>query len=83
LSLADLHTPADKGEDISTGVLSLIFGTSHLQEVALAFLNSDTFDDDIDQKAARQRLIGLLRNAFEIDLFSDPMTAAMKALGMT
>jgi hypothetical protein len=48
LSLADLNALADKGKDISTGVLSLIFGTSHPQEVALAFLNSDTFNHDID-----------------------------------
>jgi hypothetical protein len=68
LSLADLNALADKGKDISTGVLSLIFGTSHPQEVALAFLNSDTFDHDVDQKSARPQLIGLLRNAFEIDL---------------
>jgi hypothetical protein len=34
----------------------------------LAFLNSDTFDHDIEQKSARPQLIGLLRNAFEIDL---------------
>jgi hypothetical protein len=31
LSLADLNALADKGKDISTGVLSLIFGTSHPQ----------------------------------------------------
>jgi hypothetical protein len=68
LSLADLNTLADKGKDISTGVLSLIFGTSTPQEVALAFLHSDKFDHDIKQKSARQQLISLLRNAFEIDL---------------
>jgi hypothetical protein len=68
LLLADLNVLADKGKDISTGVLSLIFGTSTPQEVALAFLNSDMCDHDIDQKSARQQLIGLLRNAFEIEL---------------
>jgi hypothetical protein len=68
LSLADLNALEDKGKDISTGVLSLIFGTPHPQEVALAFLNSDTFDHDIDQKSARPQLIGLLQDVFEIDL---------------
>ncbi|HEX9870726.1 MAG TPA: hypothetical protein VGC99_19450 [Candidatus Tectomicrobia bacterium] len=81
LSLADLNALADKGKDISTGVLSLIFGTSHPQEVALAFLNSDTFDNDVDQKSARPQLIGLLRNAFEIDLAeSIPLTEVRQRL---
>ena len=81
LSLADLNALADKGKDISTGVLSLIFGTSTPQEVALAFLNSDTFDHDIDQKSARQQLIGLLRNAFESDLpESAPLAEARQRL---
>jgi hypothetical protein len=40
LSLANLNALANRGKDISTGVLSLILGTSHPQEVALAFLNS-------------------------------------------
>jgi hypothetical protein len=39
LVLADLNTLADKGKDISTGVLSLIFGTANPQEVALTFLH--------------------------------------------
>ena len=38
LSLADLNSLADKGKDISTGVLTLIFGSANPQEVALAFL---------------------------------------------
>ncbi len=66
LSLADLNALADKGKDISTGVLSLIFGTAHPHEVALAFLNSSTFDHEIESKAARQELVGLLERAFEM-----------------
>src|SRR4029450_12401375 len=66
LSLADLNALADKGKDISTGVLSLIFGTAHPHEVALAFLNSSTFDHEIESKGARQALVGLLERAFEI-----------------
>jgi hypothetical protein len=66
LSLADLNALADKGKDISTGILSLIFGTAHPQEVALAFLNSSTFDNEIESKAARQELVGLLERAFEM-----------------
>ena len=66
LSLADLNALADKGKDISTGVLSLIFGTAHPHEVALAFLNISTFDHEIESKGARQELVGLLERAFEI-----------------
>jgi hypothetical protein len=66
LSLADLNALADKGKDISTGVLSLIFGTAHPHEVALAFLNSSTFDHEIESKGARQELVSLFERAFEI-----------------
>src|SRR5437016_684787 len=48
LSLSDLNALADKGKDIATGVLSLMFGTAHPQEVALAFLHSSTSDHEID-----------------------------------
>ena len=68
LSLADLNALADKGKDISTGVLSLIFGTAHPHEVALAFLNSSTFDHEIESKEARQELVGLLERAFEMTI---------------
>jgi len=49
LPLADLNALADKGKDVSEGILSLIFGASHPQEVVPAFLTGDTFDHDIDQ----------------------------------
>jgi hypothetical protein len=65
LSLADLNALAEKGKDISTGLLSLIFGTAHPHEVALAFLNSSTFDDEIERKGARQELVSLFARAFE------------------
>jgi hypothetical protein len=74
LSLADLNTLADKGKDISTGVLSLIFSTAHPQEVALAFLHSDDYDKEIDQKSARKDLLGLLQHAFDVEL---PATVAL------
>ena len=41
LSLADLNSLADKGKDISTGLLTLIFGSANPQDVALAFLGSE------------------------------------------
>jgi len=40
LSLADLNALAEKG-NVSSGVLTLIFGSANPQEVALAFLHGD------------------------------------------
>lgn len=71
MSLADLNTLADKGKDISTGVLSLIFGTATPQDVALAFLNSEVYDREVDKKSARRDLLRLLQNTFEVDLSDD------------
>ena len=58
-------------------MLSLIFGTAHPQEVALTFLNSDTFDHEVANKSALQELVGLLQNAFEVEL---PEHASVKTL---
>lgn len=54
LSLANLNALAEKGKDISTGVLSLIFGTANPQEVALAFVHDKRCDAEIEKKAARR-----------------------------
>lgn len=79
LSLDDLNTLADKGKDISTGVLSLIFSTAHPQEVALAFLHSDDYDAEIDQKSARKDLVGLLQHAFDVTLSATVALATTRA----
>lgn len=63
LSLADLDALAEKGGEISKGVLALIFGTGNSQEIALAFLNSDRFDPEIEKKSAAQELSTLFRVA--------------------
>ena len=68
LSLADLDSLADKGKDISTGVLSLIFGSGNPQEVALAFLHSEQYDKEISKKEAEKELRYLLQIGFDIDL---------------
>jgi hypothetical protein len=68
LSLADLNTLADKGKDISTGVLSLIFGTANPQDVALAFLHSENYDAEVAKKSAQKDLVGLFAHAFDIAL---------------
>lgn len=67
LSLADLNSLADKGKDISTGVLSLIFGTANPQEVGLAFLHDGGQDEEIEKKTAHQELAQLLASTFGIE----------------
>lgn len=68
LSLADLNSLADKGKDISTGVLTLIFGSANPQEVGLAFLHDDQHDDEIEKKQAEKELRHLLQVSFDIKL---------------
>lgn len=68
LSLADLNSLADQGIDISTGVLKLIFGSANPQEVALAFLHNDQYDEEIGKKEAQKELRHLLQVSFDIEL---------------
>jgi len=74
LSLADLNSLAEKGKDISTGVLALIFGTANPQEVALEFLNSDKYDEQVKKKEAEKELRRLFEISFDIQL---PATASL------
>jgi hypothetical protein len=68
LTLADLNSLADKGKDISTGLLTLIFGSANPQEVALALLHSDQCDEEIGKKEAEKELRHLLQVSFDIKL---------------
>jgi ribosome maturation protein Sdo1 len=54
--MADLNALAEKGKDISTGILSLIFGTANPQEVALAVLHDQRHDAEIEKKEAQKEL---------------------------
>ncbi|MBI5606691.1 MAG: hypothetical protein HY879_25455 [Deltaproteobacteria bacterium] len=64
LSLADLDALADKGCEISKGVIALLFGTGNLQEVALSFLDKDRLDESITQKDAKGELEEILQRDF-------------------
>lgn len=68
LSLADLNGLADRGKDISTGILTLIFGSANPQEVALAFLHDERYDAEIEKKSAQKELGNLLGVSFELEL---------------
>jgi len=67
LTIAELDKLAEKGGQRSKGVLTIIFDTGNPHEIALSFLNSDQFDDNINNKEAKCELIELLRNNFGYD----------------
>jgi hypothetical protein len=48
--------------------LTLIFGSANPQEVALAFLHSDQYDEEIGKKEAEKELRHLLQVSFDIEL---------------
>ena len=58
LTLKDVDALGLKGQDITQGVVSIIFGTGNSQEVALAFLASDRLDAEIEKKSAITELVG-------------------------
>ena len=66
LSLVDLDKLAEK--DTGQGVLSIIFNTDNPQEIALKFLTSDQYDNELVHKGAVSELATLLQNAFEVHL---------------
>ncbi|HVC94508.1 MAG TPA: PglZ domain-containing protein [Pirellulales bacterium] len=78
LSLANLNSLAEKGKDISTGILSLIFGTANPQDVALALLHDERYDEEIEKKSAHTELRKLLQAGFEIDLSNSPTLANLR-----
>ena len=75
LTLADLNALADKG-NVSSGVLTLIFGSANPQEVALAFLHGDFHDGEIEKKSAQNDLRNLLQPSFDIEEFPASATLA-------
>jgi hypothetical protein len=78
LSLADLNALADKGKDISTAVLSLIFGSANPQEVALAVLHDDRYDGEIEKKSAQRELRSLLQASFDIEIPASAMLSNLR-----
>ncbi len=77
LTLADLNALADKGGEISKGVLALIFGTGNPQDIALAFLDSDRHASEIKKKEAEGELAELLLRDFG---FETPKDAGLQDL---
>lgn len=67
ISLADLDRMADGGPGSSRGLLSLIFGTSSPHDVALRFLSSEQYDEELLNKDALPELAALLQLEFELE----------------
>ena len=67
LTLADLDALADKGGEVSKGVIALIFGTGNPQETALSFLDNDSLDESITKKEAMGELSELLQRDLGFD----------------
>jgi len=68
LTLADLDRLGERGEGISKGAVSVIFGTSNPQDLALALLSSKGHDKEIVAKKVQDEIAVLMRGEFEIDL---------------
>ena len=68
LTLADVNALAQKGGEISSGVISIIFGTGNPQEVALSFVASDKCDKEIEAKEAKLEICNLVGSSFDIKL---------------
>lgn len=82
LTLADLNALAEKGGEISSGVISIVFGTGNPQEVAVAFVGTDRFDEELERKSARTELARLLGSSFDIEVSPDmPLAEVRDQLG--
>jgi hypothetical protein len=80
IDLAGLDELAKHGEGITKGVVTLIFGTSSTQDIALKFLSSARHDEEIVKKEAGAELAMLLRNEFDVDLAQSKTPHDMRTL---
>jgi hypothetical protein len=68
LTLADLDRLAEQSATIGAGAVSLIFGTSSPEEVALLFAASEQYDAAIEAKNATPEVLALLSTGLGLDL---------------
>ena len=71
INLAELDDIANRGGEITKGVLALVFDTGKPQEIALNFLDSKSFDENILKKEAIGELLSLLKQEFGYDVHED------------
>ena len=65
LSLKEIEDIAEKGREVQTGALAVIFQTSNPEEIALRFLTDSTVDKQLTDKSADGALFELLGQAFD------------------
>ena len=79
LSLAELDAEAEKNAQVR-GVLTVIFGTGNLQEIALRFLADPSIDKEVEKRNAIHALRELFASAFELTLPKGDDLAALRAV---
>lgn len=79
LNLTELDHLAEQEEVITSGVLSVIYQSVNANQIALTFLDSTQRDETITGRNAQGELLGLLRQAFEIELPAEKSLAAWRS----
>jgi hypothetical protein len=96
LSLSELDRLGERGAQLKEAVLPLIFHTDNPTEIALAFRHDDRHDVQVAMDSGARRALLPVENKRQflevpgdivekVDpvFYSDPLTAAVKALGLT
>ncbi len=78
LALAELDAVGVDVGGYTQGVVSLLFKSSNPQDIALAFLAGDRLDAEIIKKSAVAELLGILRDAFEVEPARDETLPALR-----
>ncbi len=68
LSLAEIESLAERGQESLMGVLSLVFQSANAEEIALQFLTNPDVDRDLVAKAAGPALANLLKECLDVNL---------------
>ena len=77
LSLAEVEALAERGRDLTRGVVNVVFGTGNVQEITLAFLNDEDHDPELHKKNATEELLDLLRVEYE---FAPPADVSLPSI---
>ncbi len=78
LTLAELDNIGGDVVGYTKGVVSLLFRSSNPQDIALAFLSDDRLDVEVVKKSAAAELVGILGDAFDIELPRDEPLPALR-----
>lgn len=79
LDLQELEGIAEKGLEVQTGALAVIFETSNPEEIALHFLTDINCDQHLQEKSAETALSDLLNEAFGLNLTADDGLSSLRS----